>query len=606
MRKILLVFVVATGLYAQGVPSANHVWTAATSVPFGAQANLLSLPNATITVCLTGVPPCSLVSLFSDQALTQSMTNPFKTDAKGGFQIYAAPGYKVTSQTGQLVATVPFIMSGPNGLVASYGPNAVQTVAQPAGTSFNVNILNGDYQADQFCSTPGTLDDTCIQNAINAITHYGQIQVINSQNFRVGKIYVPRGQYQWRTGATVTIPAFTQIQIEGWSESNWGTAFLSDGTASRMFQVNSNSFGISNIFWKCPTGLANAIFLGSSSNAVFDSHINWNWFQGFAAAITPFNYSGGDFSHNTAEQGSAFVHSSVLDGATHAADLIIDDLRAYHNANPITIFGDDTANFSNIQISNGIFDFNNGGSSTNAAIVIQHAIAISIIGTNFNNNTKGDITLGSVAGGGVFSTTHYNSGGSPITFNRTVGLSATGVSIHNCGTNSALAAPTAGVLVIGSFQTQISAINGIADSGMALCTNGINVDSRSQDTSIGQTSLAISTGANITNADKSSNFSIPILRVMTSVAAGSGLQHMHGALGCTTAASVGAECSTSALRWSVPFNDTNYTVTCSLEGTTGAPVLVNSSKTAASFELTIYALTATAATGSYDCIGMHN
>ena len=417
----------------------------------------------------------------------------------------------------------------------------------------------------------------------------------------------PEDNISGETGATVTIPVFTQVQIEGWSESNWGSAFLSDGTSgSRMFQVNSNSFGISNIFWKCLTGLSNAIFLGSASNAVFDSHINWNWFQGFSTAITPFNYSGGDFSHNTAEQGANFIHASVLDGEIQAADLIIDDLRAYHNSNPITIFGDDTANFSNIQISNGIFDFNNGGSSTQAAINIQHAIAVSITGTNFNNNTKGDIALGSVASGGVFSTTHYNSGGSPISFNGTVGLSATGVSIHNCGTNSAVAAPTAGVLVINSSQTQISGINGIADAGRALCTNGININSGSHGTSIGQTSLAISSGTNISNADTSSSFSIPTLAVHTGVAAGQGLEHVHGSLGCTTAATVGAECTTSPIAWPASLIDSNYTAACSLEQTTGTPTIVNTQKNAATISITIYALTAVAASGSYDCIAMHN
>jgi hypothetical protein len=88
---------------------------------------------------------------------------------------------------------------------------------------------------------------------------------------------------------------------------------------------------------------------------------------------------------------------------------------------------------------------------------------------------------------------------------------------------------------------------------------------------------------------------------------GGGVKHIRGAVGCTTAASAGATCTSSAISWSTPFADSNYTLVCTLETPTGIPVVSSVSKsTGASFTMTIAALTAVGATGSYDCVGGHD
>lgn len=93
--------------------------------------------------------------------------------------------------------------------------------------------------------------------------------------------------------------------------------------------------------------------------------------------------------------------------------------------------------------------------------------------------------------------------------------------------------------------------------------------------------------------------------VAGSVVAGAGLQHLHGAVGCTTTATAGATCTSSAQAWGVPFVDTNYTLTCSLDTATGVPVVTSEAKSTTSFTVTIAAVTAVAATANFDCIAMH-
>ena len=92
-----------------------------------------------------------------------------------------------------------------------------------------------------------------------------------------------------------------------------------------------------------------------------------------------------------------------------------------------------------------------------------------------------------------------------------------------------------------------------------------------------------------------------------SPSAGVGWKHQRGALGCTTAASVGSTCTTAAINWAGPaFPDTQYTLTCTLETPSGVPVVSSVSKATGSFTITIAALTAVAATGHYNCDATHD
>jgi hypothetical protein len=99
---------------------------------------------------------------------------------------------------------------------------------------------------------------------------------------------------------------------------------------------------------------------------------------------------------------------------------------------------------------------------------------------------------------------------------------------------------------------------------------------------------------------------VPALTATASVSSGAGMQHIRGAVGCTTAAAVGATCTSGAITFAVPFINTSYTLACTLDSPTGVPVVSSVTKSAGSFTITIASLTAVAATGNFNCIGMHD
>ena len=98
----------------------------------------------------------------------------------------------------------------------------------------------------------------------------------------------------------------------------------------------------------------------------------------------------------------------------------------------------------------------------------------------------------------------------------------------------------------------------------------------------------------------------PALAVTRGVDSSTGMQHLRMPLGCSTAAHVGAVCTSPHAAWAVRFPDTRYTLVCTLEQVTGVPAVSSVEKTADGFTLTAVALTAASASGVADCIAMHD
>lgn len=79
------------------------------------------------------------------------------------------------------------------------------------------------------------------------------------------------------------------------------------------------------------------------------------------------------------------------------------------------------------------------------------------------------------------------------------------------------------------------------------------------------------------------------------------------AVGCTTSANTGAACTGPAISLGTAFADTSYSLTCSITAVgSGQPHIVSLAKNAGSFTVTIAADTASAASGSVDCLAVHN
>lgn len=85
-----------------------------------------------------------------------------------------------------------------------------------------------------------------------------------------------------------------------------------------------------------------------------------------------------------------------------------------------------------------------------------------------------------------------------------------------------------------------------------------------------------------------------------------GFKHKRVAVGCTTGAAIGAACTSAALAWTTAFADANYTIACTLTGPAGQPHISSVAQIAASFTVTIVADTAVGATGTVDCIAVHD
>jgi len=75
---------------------------------------------------------------------------------------------------------------------------------------------------------------------------------------------------------------------------------------------------------------------------------------------------------------------------------------------------------------------------------------------------------------------------------------------------------------------------------------------------------------------------------------------------CTTGAAAASTCTTT-MTWASAFADVNYTVSCTIGNVTAVPYVLNmSSKVAASVVVTIANLTAVAASGTIECVAIHD
>ena len=114
---------------------------------------------------------------------------------------------------------------------AQTAPTASQSVVQPSGTNLGVNILQNVYYANRYCAVAGTLDQTCLGNAIAAAGN-------NS------RIILSPGTYNF--ASKLTVSNLTNVQIVGSGDrsiikSN-GTAFECDNcTGGGIYSINFTS-----------------------------------------------------------------------------------------------------------------------------------------------------------------------------------------------------------------------------------------------------------------------------------------------------------------------------------------------------------------------------
>jgi hypothetical protein len=119
MKKVLIIVALLCSFSAFGprIRYDGRTTTAPSNVAPGNAAPLMTMPFASVTVCglsAVGSPCTNTVPVFSDLALTQPVSQPMKTNAKGRFGFWVAPGnyiYSVISSQGLFVETLPLTLT---------------------------------------------------------------------------------------------------------------------------------------------------------------------------------------------------------------------------------------------------------------------------------------------------------------------------------------------------------------------------------------------------------------------------------------------------------------------------------------------------------------
>jgi hypothetical protein len=123
-------------------------------------------------------------------------------------------------------------------------PSASQVVNQPvasgARSTLGVNSFNNTYYVNQWCSTSGTLDDTCFSNAIaDVVTH----AVTGYSGRRMQILRVSPGVYTFNH--TVVVPLGINISITGEYQAGvWGSVISSGSTPVDFFHVEADNIEI--------------------------------------------------------------------------------------------------------------------------------------------------------------------------------------------------------------------------------------------------------------------------------------------------------------------------------------------------------------------------
>jgi hypothetical protein len=180
MKKLLLILGLLTP-YAlgQGVSNVQNVTTTATNVPAGAQAPVMTVPNALVTICsfpAVGSPLCTNTApIFSDVALTHPITQPGQgqliADPVGRFQFWASPGnYEqcVQNAKGILLGCTPITLGASGG------------AGNPASPAFCVQSANAGVNGFQ-CDPQILINPTT-----HTLTSPNVNSFINSDLFNTG------------------------------------------------------------------------------------------------------------------------------------------------------------------------------------------------------------------------------------------------------------------------------------------------------------------------------------------------------------------------------------------------------------------------------------
>lgn len=304
------------------------------------------ITNATGSVCPAGQNLQGYNSQFIPQCVLAPAAGPVgpqgPAGTPGGAQVAAGittllKGTGTLNQTAAAIAgtdypgfattnTFTALQTLTNGLTVSGGtvtipggytktaPSALQNIVQPGVTSLGVNTLNNTFYASQWCTTLGTLDQTCLTNAITAASTTPLTLEINAA--------IP-------ITSSITIPTTMAIRIVGSGSfvlSNTGTLIIGGPFDAGLRQVFSG-VGLSNVYfqgsnsnvsvlpqWFGATGNAKAGgFTSTASNSVITLRplSNNNWVTGDVVTLVGAGASGANYQATLTVSGAVITASPI-------------------------------------------------------------------------------------------------------------------------------------------------------------------------------------------------------------------------------------------------------------------------------------------------------
>jgi hypothetical protein len=177
LKALLFVLLLPVTAHGQARYDSN-IFTAAANAPVGAQAPMYTLPYSRIYVCASPATPATgsactnTVPIFSDQGMTQQITQPITSDYQGRYGFWVAPGVytqSIVSAAGSFLETYTLSLGG--GAVGGVGVAQISNGNGGSAASDNTTIINSLPVAEYVNSThpPLAYWDAAFHNCRNQV-----------------------------------------------------------------------------------------------------------------------------------------------------------------------------------------------------------------------------------------------------------------------------------------------------------------------------------------------------------------------------------------------------------------------------------------------------
>jgi hypothetical protein len=357
-------------------------------------------------------------------------------------------------------------------------PTGAQIVVQPPGTFLGVNSLNSIYYASQWCTTPGTLDETCVNNAIADIQAHGPIK---AGGFPTGQILID-GTKRYYLNNSIVIPYGVDISLFGESYNNLqGTEIQPNKANMTLIQVQADTVDIHDLLLNSGCcGGTTGISLGTASHFTSGARVRNMWYQGMSVAVHLVNVQGMDLSDSTCDDNVQYcILSTYNSGDIAAAGIIATNMNFFGQQAAIYIWGNaasDPNDWSRYTFS-GFWSYagNAAAGQSGSSSVFYNVNNVSLSGTNWFN-AGDDIQFFYVNGGNVGPFTNVKDGRRFVLL-----TSCTNINVHDAAILGTAQQQTPGTYaVVETLNSRNISVHGItttAPSGfLANASYGLKID----------------------------------------------------------------------------------------------------------------------------------